>query len=168
MGGFSFKTMTAIHDNPLRRLLDNPFKTVKTEGLKPGSQVLEIGCGPGFFTVPAAQLVGKSGGVYAIDINPRAIEMTRKKVNKAGLGNVQLRLADAADIGLADESIDVVLIFGLLHSLPLDSVLPELARVLKPGGFVAVRGIRVMSLTKGGYFTYAGRQKGVSLFRKEH
>lgn len=163
---FSFKTMAAIHDNSVRRLLDNPFKTLKASGLKPGDQVLEIGCGPGFFTVPAGELVGDDGRVHAIDINPLAIEMTGNKVKKAGLTNVEVRIADAGDTGLPDESIDVALLFSVLPHLPLHTVLPELSRVLKNDGIVAVRGIGANSLTQGGFFSFMGRQRGVYLFKK--
>jgi ubiquinone/menaquinone biosynthesis C-methylase UbiE len=158
--------MAAIHDNSLRRVLDNPFKTLKAAGLKPGDQVLEIGCGPGFFTIPAGQLVGDAGCVHAIDINPQAIEVTGKKVKEAGLMNVQMRIADAAETGLPDASIDAVLLFSVLPHLSPDTVLPELARVLKEDGIVAVRGIKAMSVTDGGLFAFIGRERGVYLFRK--
>jgi len=164
---FSFKTMAAIHDNPLRRFLDNPLKTLQAAGLKPGDQVLEVGCGPGFFTISAAQLVGNEGCVHAIDINPLAVEMTGKKVKEAGLENVQLKIADASETGLPDESIDTVLLFSVLPHLPLDTALAEFARVLKHDGIIAVRGIGAMSVTKGGFFTFIGKKRGVYLFRKE-
>jgi 2-polyprenyl-3-methyl-5-hydroxy-6-metoxy-1,4-benzoquinol methylase len=165
-GDFSFKTMAAIHDNSLRRILDNPFKTLKAAGLKPGDQVLEIGCGPGFFTIPAGQLVGDAGCVHAIDINPQAVKVTGKKAKEAGLTNVQVRIADAAKTGLPDASIDAVLLFSVLPHLPQNTVLPELARVLKEDGIVAVRGIKAMSVTDGGLFAFIGRERGVYLFRK--
>jgi len=166
MGEFNFKTMAAIHDNSLRRLLDPPSRTLKSAGLKPGDQVLEVGCGPGYFTIPAGQLVGDEGRVHAIDINPQAVEVTRKKVKDSGLSNVEVRVADAADTGLPDESLDEVLLFSVLPHLPLETVLPELARVLKDDGVIAIRGIKAMSVTKGGFFTFAGRNRSVSLFRK--
>jgi len=163
---FSFKTMAAIHDNSLRRLFDPPFRTLKAAGLKPGDQVLEVGCGPGYFTVAAGQLVGDDGRIHAIDIDPQAVEVTSKKVKDSGLSNVEVRIADAADTGLADESIDEILLFSVLPHLPLNTVLPELARMLKDGGIIAVRGIKAMSLAQGGFFTFVGRKRSVYLFRK--
>jgi len=47
--------MSLIHDNPLRRKCSNPYKTLEEAGLKSGQKVLEIGCGPGFFTIPTAK-----------------------------------------------------------------------------------------------------------------
>jgi ubiquinone/menaquinone biosynthesis C-methylase UbiE len=74
MGDLSFRMMAAIHDNRLRRILDNPTRSLKSAGIQPGQKVLEVGCGPGFFTVAAAKLVGDEGRVYAIDLQPLAIE----------------------------------------------------------------------------------------------
>ena len=169
MGDFSFRTMAVIHDNPLRHLLDNPLRSLKAAGIQPGQQVLEVGCGTGYFTVPAAKLVGDDGCVQAIDLRPLAIERTEKKVKEAGLNNVQLKLADAAKTGLPDESIDLVFLFGVIHALPLEAVLPELHRVLKPGGVIAVRGFQsyAKAVTSGGYFSFVDRDKGVLRFEKE-
>lgn len=166
MGEFNFKTMAAIHDNSLRRLLDPPSRTLKAAGLKPGDRVLEVGCGPGYFTIPAGQLVGDDGRVHAIDINRQAVEVTSKKAKDSGLSNIEVRVADAADTGLADESVDEVLLFSVLPHLPLNTVLPELDRVLKDDGIIAVRGIKAMSLAQGGFFAFVGRKRSVYLFRK--
>jgi protein-L-isoaspartate O-methyltransferase len=163
---FNFKTMAAIHDNSLRRLLDPPSRTLKAAGLKPGDQVLEVGCGPGYFTIPAGRLVGDEGRVHAIDINPQAVKVTSKKIKGSSLSNVEVRVADASDTGLPDESIDEVLLFSVLPHLPLETVLPELARVLKDDGVIAIRGIKAMSLAQGGFFTFVGRNRSVYLFRK--
>ena len=63
-----------MHDNPLLPIFRNPHKLLKAAELKPGQKVLEVGCGPGFFTIPAAKLVGKEGFIYAVDVHPLAIK----------------------------------------------------------------------------------------------
>jgi ubiquinone/menaquinone biosynthesis C-methylase UbiE len=168
MGDFSFRIMSAIHDNPLRRLLDSPMKSLKASDIQPGDEVLEVGCGPGYFTVSAAKLVGENGYVHAIDLQPLALKTTKKKVEKASLKNVGLMLADAADTQLPEKSVDVIFLFGVIHSLPLDAVLPELSRVLKPNGLVTVRGSQkwIKPLTEKGLFTFVGKENGVLKFRK--
>ena len=169
MGDFSFRMMAVIHDNPLRRLLDDPRSSLEAAGIQAGQQVLEVGCGTGYFTIPAAKLVGNEGCIQAIDLQPLAIELTGKKAKEAGLKNVQLKLADAAKTGLPDESIDLVFLFGVIHALPLDVVLPEMHRVLKPDGILAVRGFQgyAKAVTSGGYFSFVSREKGVLRFKKE-
>jgi len=101
-------------------------------GIKPGFNVLDYGCGPGGYIKGAAELVGESGKIYALDIHPLAIEMVRKTTRKAGLSNVETILSDCAT-GLPDESIDLVLLYDVFHDLgDPNKILKELHRVLKP------------------------------------
>ena len=88
--------ISLIHDSRLRHRFDDPLKLLKAAGLNEGQNVLEVGCGPGFFTVPAAQLVGEKGCVYAIDLVPAAIKRVEEKVRLHNLTNVKASIADAA------------------------------------------------------------------------
>ena len=170
MSNTAFRVMALIHDNPLRCIFDKSIKTLKAAGIKPGQQVLEVGCGPGYFTIPVAKLVGDNGYVYAIDLHPLAIKTVEKKLQKTTLTNVKVTITDAAKTGLITESIDLVFLFGVIHALPLDQVLPELHRVLRPGGVLAVQTFHGHSLervTKGGLFTFVGKEGRISKFQKE-
>jgi ubiquinone/menaquinone biosynthesis C-methylase UbiE len=170
MSDSHFRCMALIHDNRLRRIFDNPVNTLKAAGMQPGQQVLEVGSGPGFFTIPAAKLVGDNGCVYAIDLQPLAIKMVEEKLQKTNMTNVKVRIADAAKTGLPSESVDLVLLFGVIHALPLEQVLPELYRLLKPDGALAVQTFSDQStgrVTKGGLFTFVGKEGRVFKFRKE-
>jgi len=170
MNDISFRLMTLIHDNPLRRVLDNPMNTLQAAGIRPSQQVLEVGCGPGFFTIPAARIVGDGGCVHAIDLHPLAVRMVKEKLRKAGLTNVKVAIADAAETGLPDKNIDVAFLFGVAHSLPLDAVIPELYRVLKHGGILAVQTFSGRSLEKvanGGLFTFTGKEGRVLKFQRK-
>lgn len=170
MSDASFRFMALIHDNPLRRLLDNPIKALTAAGIQPGQQVLEVGCGPGFFTIAAAKLVGDNGCVHAIDVHPLAIKTIEEKLRKTDVTNVRVRLADAAETGLPSESIDLVFLFGVVQRLALSLVLPELHRVLKPDGVLAAQTFARRSLerlTAGGFFTFVAKQGGVSKFRRK-
>jgi len=169
MNDLHFRVMACIHDNPLRRMFDSPDKTLRAAGIQPGQQVLEVGCGPGFFTIAAAELVGDQGHVHAIDLHPLAIKTVGTKLQKSGRTNVTLTLADAAQTGLPSGSIDLVLLFGIIHSLPLEQVLPELYRVLGPGGSLAVQSRPgwTPALIRGGLFTFVGKEGRVFKFRKK-
>ena len=168
----SFKLISLIHDNPLRHRFDDPIKFLESAGVKAGHQVLEVGCGPGFFTLPAAEIVGEKGHVYAIDLEPLAVQEVEKKLGKRGMTNVTASVADAAETGLPTGSIDLVLLFGVIPSptLPLDRFLPEMGRLLKPDGSLAVWTAfpwwSPVSLTRGGLFAYKGKQNGVHSFRQ--
>jgi ubiquinone/menaquinone biosynthesis C-methylase UbiE len=165
----SFRIIQLIHDNPLRPFFDNPDKTLTEAGIQRGHQVLEVGCGPGYFTIPAAKMVGETGCIYAIDIVPRAIETVVRKLRKSGLKNVKATVADVSVTGLESSSIDIVLLFGVIHRLSLNQVLPEMHRVLKPEGVIAVKGGSSRyreRMLKGGFFSFAETRNRLSKFTK--
>jgi len=115
-----------------------PRKNVLKEvGIKPGFHVLDYGCGPGGYIIAAAQLAGKSGKVYALDIHPLAIQRVQNIVSKKKLTNVETICSDCKT-GLPDNSLDVVLLYDALHDLgDPNGVLGELHRVLKPSGILS-------------------------------
>jgi ubiquinone/menaquinone biosynthesis C-methylase UbiE len=110
---------------------------VKEAGIKEGFHVLDYGCGPGSYVTAVAELVGKSGKIYALDINPLAIKMVKKIALKKQLSNVETILSDCKT-GLPNDSIDVVLLYDTFHDLSdPNMVLEELHRVLKPNGILS-------------------------------
>jgi SAM-dependent methyltransferase len=169
---FLFRLIALVMESPLRRRFFDPVKALQAAGVRPGQTVLEVGCGTGFFTIPAAELVGQTGHVYALDPLPSAIEEVARKVQEAGLTNVRLVRSDASEAALASDSVDLVLLFGVIPSptLPLDRLLPEMSRVLRSGGELAVWTAwpwwSPASLTSGGLFVYAGKRERVYGFRK--
>lgn len=132
--------MISLMHNSMYRLLVDPNHLLKAAGLATNQTVLEVGCGPGFFTTPAAEIVGINGRLFTIDINPAAVKNVKRKITEKGLTNVDARCADVVSTGLAEETIDVAFLFGILHDLKdLDSVLLEMHRVLKQNGVLAVQ-----------------------------
>jgi len=110
---------------------------LKEVGIKPGFYVLDYGCGPGSYIIAAAELVGKSGKIYALDIHPLAIQMVQSIASKKQLANVETICSDC-QTGLPDNSLDVVLLYDTLHTLSdPNGVLEELHRVLKPNGILS-------------------------------
>ncbi|MBL7065957.1 MAG: class I SAM-dependent methyltransferase [Anaerolineae bacterium] len=158
-----FKMMSLVHEN-LYGLFRDPYKALNAAGLKPGQKVLEVGCGPGFFTVPAAKIVGEKGSVHALDINPLAIERVQQKIKQEGVANVKTILADAAQTGLPDQGFDLIFLFGFVHSVGnLENILVELHRLLKPAGILSTEG-RLWISSK--LFHPLERQGRISQFRK--
>jgi ubiquinone/menaquinone biosynthesis C-methylase UbiE len=106
-------------------------------GLNSGFQVLEYGCGPGGYVLAVSEAVGSSGKLYALDVNPLALEMVKKIIAKNKLENVETILSDCAT-GLADETLDAVLLYDVFHGLSdQNGVLEELCRVLKSDGVLS-------------------------------
>jgi len=111
---------------------------LKEVGIKPENHVLDYGCGPGSYIIPLAELVGKEGTIYALDIHPLAIQMVQNIASKKKLRNVRT-ICYGCKNKLPDNSIDVVLLYDVLHDLSNKyQVLEELHRVLKQNGILSV------------------------------
>ena len=107
--------------------------------LAPGQTVLEVGPGPGVFTVPVARAIGPTGRLVAIDLQPAFLARTRAKVAAAGLTNVTLEVADAQALPLADQTFDLVFFVAVLGEIPHKGrALAEAHRVTKPEGHLVV------------------------------
>ena len=172
MSNFSFRIISLMHDNPLLPIFRNPQRLLKAAGLKPGQKVLEVGCGPGFFTIPAAKIVENEGVVYAVDVHPLAIERVKEKIEREWIRNITPILANASDTELPDRSIDLAFIFGLRYIAGgLENVIAEIHRILKPGGVLSFEKTRgsekklIEEVERGG-FIYSGRQARIFLFTK--
>ena len=122
--------------SPFRRLMQDPVK-VLAPYVREGMTVLEPGPGMGFFTLELARLVGPSGRVVAVDIQPRMLASLKRRAARAGLlDRVDARLAAQDTLGIADlaGSVDLALAFALAHELPAAApFFAEVARASKPG-----------------------------------
>ncbi|MCP4071422.1 MAG: class I SAM-dependent methyltransferase [Hyphomicrobiales bacterium] len=152
----------------LRRWLQNPGKILQGTNITTGQIVVEVGCGPGFFTLDAARMIGDSGRLIAIEPLSDFVDKVRDKVEKAGLKNVEVLKRDALNTGLEDNSVDLVLLFGVVPfpTLPLSKLLPEMHRILKTDGTLAVWlfpttfGVPT-AILKSGLFSEIGKKNGV-------
>lgn len=135
-----FKPAGLLMGSRARKWLMNPVKTLRIADIQPGQTILEVGCGTGFFTIPAAQMVGDKGCIVAMDASSGFLKEVDIKVQQANLKNVRIVQRDALDTGLETASIDKILLFGVIPFplLPLNELLPEMYRVLKPGSTMSV------------------------------
>ncbi|ORJ60600.1 class I SAM-dependent methyltransferase [Geothermobacter hydrogeniphilus] len=117
----------------------NPEKILEKLGLSStAGSVVEFGCGYGTFSIPAAQMI--SGRVYAIDIDAEMVTVTAQKAQQTNLDNLQTLLRDfiKEGTGLADSSIDYVMLFNILHAEQPELLLNEALRILAPHGRLAI------------------------------
>ena len=121
----------------IRDIFKPPINKINLSRVKKGDFVLDYGCGPGSYTFAAAGVVGEKGRIYAADIHPLAIEEVKKRTQKNNLENIQTILTDC-DTKLADQSIDVVICFDVMHAIAdKNKLVNEFYRVLKPDGYLS-------------------------------
>lgn len=152
-----------------------PEKELNKLNIKRGQKILDYGCGIGSCTFPAANLVGEKGEVYALDKQPLAIKGIEEKARMEGFGNIDTILSDG-DTGLPDETVDVILLYGVLPEIKnKEPLLRELYRVLKPNGYLSTRFCfrmkrdRVLEVMKAtGLFSLRGQKGHILNFEKQN
>ena len=166
-----FGIIRLVHET-LYSVSVDPYDWLEESGVAPDQRVLEVGCGPGFFTLPAAELVGERGRVVALDNNRAAVRHVARSVLKGSVTNVDVLLGDAAATGVPSGSQDLVFMYGVVHALwsNLDAVLSETHRVLKRGGVLSMSRSRISEerlvegVTRGGLFRHSGTGRRVINF----
>jgi ubiquinone/menaquinone biosynthesis C-methylase UbiE len=119
---------------PLRRLLHDPRRILK--GLvAAGDTAIDFGCGPGFFTLPMAEMVGPDGRVVAVDLQAAMLDRLRLRAERAGLeSRITLHCCAPDSVGELPAA-DAALAFYMVHEVPdVARFLGEVAGALKPGG----------------------------------
>lgn len=125
-------------ESPLRSLFTRKQRLFRWARLKEDMEILELGPGPGFFTVSLANWV-RSGVVHAVDIQEAMIAKLQRKLAKKGVTNVKTYCAPAWQLPLAEETIDAIFAYQVLEEVEdLKVSALELHRVLRPGGILAI------------------------------
>lgn len=133
-GGVCSASHAGWLSTPLRRLVHNPDRLLA--GLvNAGDTAVDFGCGPGFFTLPMAEMVGPSGRVVAVDLQADMLEKLRARAERAGLASrIWLHQCAADTIGQLEPS-DFALAFYMVHEVPdPERFLREVHDALKEGG----------------------------------
>jgi ubiquinone/menaquinone biosynthesis C-methylase UbiE len=138
-------------DNKMRKWLEKDGEEfLRKVGIRGGQIVLDFGCGSGNYAIPAARIVGRDGRVYALDKKRRGIwpgeglDKLTQRARSRGLQNiVRMKTSGELKIALEGESVDVVLLYDVLHSYYFPKandrrrLLREVYRILKPDGFIS-------------------------------
>jgi len=126
-------------DNPIRRRMQPPRKVVEWINMQNGMQVLEIGPGPGTFTIEAAKQLGKNGKVYAVDIHPKLISKLKNRLEKEKIINVAAIVASGRNLPFPKNIFNRIFMITVLAEIPdREKALLEFKCILKDHGILAV------------------------------
>lgn len=120
----------------------NPEETLKQLNIAKGMQVVDFGCGAGYFVIPMAKMVSEQGKIYALDVQDSALESVRSKAKIEGLFNIVVRRCNLEVLnssGLDNNSMDLILLSNILfQSDNKPGIIKEAVRVLKKSGELAI------------------------------
>ncbi len=125
-------------DNSLRRLVQNPRRILRPY-INDGMKVLDLGCGPGFFTTEIARMMNGTGSVIAADLQEGMLDKLYEKILGTDLEKkIRLHKCEENNLGL-NEKVDFILAFYVIHEVPdMDHLFGEFKSILKPGGKVFI------------------------------
>ena len=132
----------------MKGMLDSPFsggksprtrETVRHLDLRPGMNVLDVGCGSGRLTIPIAHAVGPLGEVTAIDIQEGMLQEVQKRAHSANLTNIRFLKAGAGEGKTKRDRFDRAVMVTVLGEIPdRKAALEDIFGALKPGGFLLI------------------------------
>jgi ubiquinone/menaquinone biosynthesis C-methylase UbiE len=126
-------------DNEWRRQNIPPLATLEKLGLGSMDIVADIGCGVGYFTIPAAGMIESENKVYALDTSDQMLEEVKKRMSAADVSNIIAIKTSEYDLKLPDESVTFALIANVLHEIEDKAqFIIEVRRILKPEGKLAI------------------------------
>ena len=125
-------------DNSIRKLVQNPHKILKPF-IKEGMTVLDVGCGPGYFSVEIAKILNGTGKLISADVQDDMLNIIRKKIKNTDLERrIELHKSDFEKIGVC-EKVDFVLAFWMVHEVRnKKNFFEELSSILKPNGLIFI------------------------------
>ncbi|WP_440706003.1 class I SAM-dependent methyltransferase [Heyndrickxia oleronia] len=119
--------------DPKRTKLLNQKEIISLLDLSDHDRIADLGSGNGFFTIPFAKETDNH--VYAVDVEPKMLELLKERALKEGIKNIQYVLSDLENIQLGDASVDKAFVAFVMHEIPnMEKALSEFKRILKKDG----------------------------------
>lgn len=136
----------------LRRRRSPPSDLLAEVGIGKGMRVADVGAGYGFFAIPAAEMVGEEGVVYAVEPNPKRARELAERAEEDDLGNVKVLVTGAEDLHeIPTGGVDVAISISSFHHFSdRERALGEIRRAVRHGGLIYVRDVKPGRLFKHG------------------
>ncbi len=118
-----------------RKKWHNPDVILKNIGIKAGLILADLGSGPGFFTIPMAQIIGETGIIYAVDSNQAMLNSLEENITKSGVNKRIIKLINSgvSNTGIPEASVDIVFFANVLHEVDdRKAFFQEVKRISKP------------------------------------
>ncbi len=150
-------------DSKIRSWLQNPVKILKPY-VKEGMTALDIGCGPGFFTLAIVKLIGENGKVIAADLQDGMLLKLKKKISGTELENrIKLHRCEQDKIGIT-EKVDFILAFYMVHEVPnQDNFLKELKSLLNLNGLLFIVEPKLFHVSKKAFWEMVKKTESIGL-----
>jgi len=127
---------------------ENPQKLIAALKLEPGDVVADIGCGSGYYARRMAPMVGPSGKVYGVDIQPEMLQIMKQLMKRDGVTNIEAVLGEPTDPKLPPGSVDWMLLVDVYHEFQDPApMLAKMREALKDDGKVALVEFRLEGAT---------------------
>lgn len=135
-------------DNKIRRWLQNPQK-ILSPFIKEGMKVLDVGCGPGFFSIELAKIVGKNGKVFSVDLQEGMLQKLASKIKGTTLEETIKLIKCEQDEIIIKEKVDFILAFYMVHEVPnKDNFFKTLKNILTDDGLLLIVEPKLFHVTK--------------------
>lgn len=135
---FDVKNKNKLTSESRRKVLP-PEKTLINLGLHEGDTMADIGCGVGYFTIPAAEIVGGSGKIFAMDISSEMLKEVQSKIEKNNISNIETVVTEENDLKIENDKVSFAFISFVLHEADnKEKFLKEIRRIISPKGRIAI------------------------------
>jgi len=144
-------------DNKIRKWLQDPHK-ILAPYIKEGMKVLDVGCGPGYFSVELAKMVGKDGKVFSVDMQEGMLQIIRNKISGTTFEGIIRLIKCEQDEIRVPEKVDFILAFYMVHEVPeKDKFFKTMKNILDEKGTFLIVESKFFHVTKKEFAVTLGK-----------
>jgi ubiquinone/menaquinone biosynthesis C-methylase UbiE len=148
-------------DSKIRRWLQDPQK-ILSPYVKEGMKVLDVGCGPGFFSIELAKMVGKNGKVFSVDLQEGMLQKLRNKIQGTPLEGIIKLIKCEQDEIIIQEKVDFILAFYMVHEVPnKDRFFETMKNILNEKGELLIVEPKLFHVSKKEFDATIGKAEAI-------